>query len=59
MYPEIDEDLCIICGICADYCTSKILRETPSGINVVNPDGCFECELCIELCDMNAIKLVG
>ena len=58
MYPSIDKKLCIICGNCHTRCPSGVLVEGVSGIEVNDPDGCYECGLCMELCNENAIMLV-
>lgn len=53
--PEIDETLCIRCGICAKVCPMMAYpqeKELPS----VNPSKCMRCGLCESLCPKSAIS---
>ena len=60
-YPIINQDLCIACGICADFCPHGVFIQ-PNGSMplVVNPDNCVEfCRGCAKVCPQEAITYFG
>jgi Pyruvate/2-oxoacid:ferredoxin oxidoreductase delta subunit len=54
---QVDEDLCIGCSDCAEYCQFHAL-EVVDGINHVNLEKCMGCGVCISKCDQGALSLV-
>ena len=54
---RVDEDLCLGCEICAQYCQFKALS-VPGNCAQVNLENCMGCGVCIEKCDQGAISLV-
>lgn len=50
-------DNCDACGKCVEGCPSKILIIEDKGLKVKNVLECSLCKLCIENCDINAIKI--
>jgi carbon-monoxide dehydrogenase iron sulfur subunit len=59
MHPELNDNVCIRCGHCAERCPSgAMMQDILSGNIVINAVECYECELCIQLCDFGAIKFV-
>jgi NAD-dependent dihydropyrimidine dehydrogenase PreA subunit len=57
----IDYDSCkgIECGICIDACPMDIFikKNDTIDINPKNEDECTFCEMCIERCPVNCIKI--
>ena len=53
----IDEDLCISCDTCADYCQFGAL-EMGDIFMQVNYEKCMGCGVCVDKCDQGAIALV-
>jgi Pyruvate/2-oxoacid:ferredoxin oxidoreductase delta subunit len=53
----LDEDLCIGCGDCNDYCQFGAL-ELADGVNSVIYDKCMGCGVCTSKCDQGALSLV-
>jgi ferredoxin len=54
---QVDEDLCIGCGDCADFCQFHAL-EVSDDVNHVNHEKCMGCGICISKCDQDALSLV-
>ncbi len=64
----IDPELCVSCGLCADFCEheaiyndeGKLTTSCPWeewGIPSVNADICTGCGLCVETCPMYALEI--
>lgn len=53
--PEIDGELCINCGKCADFCSFNAILDLPSGIKVF-PGLCHSCGGCKLVCPNEAIN---
>lgn len=57
--PEIDEDKCIGCGLCATSCGRGVYKYDYENkkAKVVNPNNCLVgCQTCSNLCPSKAIK---
>jgi NAD-dependent dihydropyrimidine dehydrogenase PreA subunit len=55
-YPVIDQDRCIECGKCADFCMFGVYTFEDKTIKVVKPAGCkTDCPACARMCPANAI----
>lgn len=54
---EINEDLCIGCGVCAEYCQFGSL-EVMNGYCQVDILACMGCGICVAKCDQEALTLV-
>lgn len=54
---QVDEDLCIGCGDCSDFCQFQAL-EVVEGVNHVSYEQCMGCGICISKCDQHALSLV-
>lgn len=54
---QVDEDLCIGCADCVDYCQFGAL-EVMDGLNQVNYEKCMGCGVCVDKCDQGALALV-
>lgn len=52
----IDEDLCITCDLCTDYCQFGAL-ETRDGMCVIDEEKCMGCGVCVGKCPNGAILL--
>ena len=52
----LDEDLCVVCGLCTAVCRSEAL--TLSGDSLVfDKDKCVYCEACVQACPRRAVTL--
>jgi len=54
---QVDEGLCIGCGICADFCQFEAITVT-DGVALVDEDICMGCGVCVSKCDQGAPSLV-
>ena len=54
---QVDEDLCIGCADCVEYCQFGSL-EVVNGFNQVNYENCMGCGVCMNKCPQGAITLV-
>lgn len=52
----VDNDLCIGCGNCNDYCQFYALS-LMEGVNKVSYELCMGCGICVSKCDIQAITL--
>ena len=52
----VDNDLCIGCGNCNDYCQFHALS-LMDGVNKVSFELCMGCGICVSKCDIQAITL--
>lgn len=60
---EVDHQLCTApgkCSRCVSLCPVDVLRLEPGGVVVdgVNEDECTLCDLCLEACQANALRIV-
>jgi len=56
--PEIDEEKCTHCGLCAQVCAYNAIAVLPSKV-MVFPELCHGCGACSYLCPEKAISEVG
>ncbi len=56
---QIDEDLCIACNVCEDYCQFNALAMGETFTMNVVYENCMGCGVCIDKCDQEAITLVA
>lgn len=55
-FPTIDEEKCINCGSCLDFCSNNVLEESEITMKVINPYNCVVgCSSCMKVCDYEAI----
>jgi ferredoxin len=54
---EIDQHVCIGCGLCTQVCPHMILEMHDSKIAIINRDACMECGACALNCPVKAIKV--
>ncbi|MDD4344084.1 MAG: ferredoxin family protein [Eubacteriales bacterium] len=55
---EIDRVLCKKCGICAFVCPKQVFEFNElEGPQVVRPDDCIHCDMCIMMCPDMAIQI--
>lgn len=54
---QVDEDLCIGCSACTDFCQFHAL-EVVDGVNHVILEKCMGCGICISKCDQEVLSLV-
>lgn len=55
--PQVDQDLCTHCGLCAQHCQFNAIAALPNK-TVVFPDLCKGCGLCAKVCEPKAITEV-
>lgn len=59
-YPIINEENCIECDTCVDFCPHGVYKKDSPKPIAVNPDGCIEgCHGCQTLCPAEAITYFG
>ena len=57
--PKIDEDLCILCGTCTEFCPDEYISFSDDGGGiVVDEDNCLGCSMCEAVCPEGAIEMV-
>jgi len=57
--PEIEiGDNCNSCGKCVEVCPRNILEMVEGHLKVVDPISCSNCRLCVDECEVGAIKVV-
>ena len=56
-FPVIDENKCINCGECLDFCNNDVFEEGLKATVVAHPYNCVVgCTSCLKTCDADAIK---
>jgi nitroreductase/NAD-dependent dihydropyrimidine dehydrogenase PreA subunit len=55
---QIDEELCIQCGECANDCPSGVIGMDDYPI-ITNEDGCYQCQHCLAVCPTGAVSILG
>lgn len=55
MAVNIDTELCVGCGACADACPCEAL--TVEEVAEVDADLCVECGACVDVCPSEALSL--
>lgn len=58
IWPELDSDACISCGLCAKSCTEGAIAMGEDGKPVFRPDNCNYCGDCVKVCPTEAWKTV-
>lgn len=55
--PEIDQKLCIACGVCRHSCVYDAINVSADGrVYTIEPLACEGCSLCVHLCPADAIR---
>lgn len=55
---RLDEDQCVVCGLCTAVCRPKALSLSEDGIELVfDKDKCVYCEACVVACPRRAVTL--
>lgn len=54
---EVDEDLCVGCGVCVSICPFDAVKKDEMGIATVDEDVCKGCGACAASCPMRAITM--
>jgi ferredoxin len=53
---HVDEELCIGCAACEEYCQFEALT-VPNGSAIVDKERCMGCGVCVSKCDQGALSL--
>lgn len=54
---EIDQELCIGCGKCADVCPGSLIRRNAQNkVEIPCPERCWGCVSCVKECPVRAIE---
>jgi len=56
-YAEVDDALCVACGICVDRCQVGAMS-LPADVAVVDRARCIGCGLCVTGCTSQAVRLI-
>ncbi len=54
---QINQELCVSCGLCIKDCVEQNLKNKKGVITVLN--SCMECGHCVAICPQNAVSLEG
>lgn len=55
----INQELCVSCGACHEYCQFTALGYDENTLTVLNYDNCMGCGICISHCPTDAIELIA
>ncbi len=55
---SVDENECVGCGVCVEYCQFDALTRGYGFTMVVDAERCMGCGVCVDQCDMDAMTLV-
>ena len=55
-YPQVDTNICVGCGKCAESCPAHII-EIKNRKAVFKKKGCISCFCCQEMCPVKAISV--
>lgn len=58
IWPELDRDECISCGLCAKSCAEGAIAMDQENKPVFSPDRCTYCGDCVKVCPSEAWKTV-
>jgi nitroreductase/NAD-dependent dihydropyrimidine dehydrogenase PreA subunit len=58
---EIDKNLCLQCGLCAQVCPNGIFKKTEENIRIIDKllKNCINCGHCMAVCPNSALSLNG
>jgi len=57
MIENIDELLCIDCGLCIDICPTDVLRRSNGKVVIAYSGDCCDCARCAHICPTEAIMM--
>jgi NADH-quinone oxidoreductase subunit F/NADP-reducing hydrogenase subunit HndC len=53
----IDQEVCILCGLCKQVCAFDAVKETRKSF-LIDRDYCTKCKACYNVCPVQAVKVV-
>ena len=51
---RVDEDVCVLCGLCVGVCPPDALELTPTRLAVLS--NCTDCGWCVPYCPVGALS---
>ncbi|MDM7275839.1 MAG: 4Fe-4S binding protein [Thermoprotei archaeon] len=57
VYPEVDYDKCIFCGVCSGVCPVGAIYYNPAGILKIDTRACVSCNICVNMCPEKAMTM--
>lgn len=54
---QVDEDVCVKCGLCVHECPRQIIVKEEGGFPKISPDECIGCGACYNVCPVRAISM--
>ena len=54
--PEVDEDRCVYCSMCANECPSDALTVEIDSWKI-DEDECIGCAACVDVCPADALRM--
>lgn len=54
---QIDEDICVKCGLCVMKCPKKAISKKGANFPQVNSESCIGCGVCKQACPVKAISM--
>jgi NAD-dependent dihydropyrimidine dehydrogenase PreA subunit len=51
---QVDQDVCVLCGLCTAVCPPNALQLNPLRLEVL--PNCTDCGLCVPYCPVGAIS---
>jgi ferredoxin len=54
---ELDEELCVNCGLCTSVCPTQALYMNGEDMLVFENEKCVACQMCVTCCPMRAMSV--
>ena len=57
-FAQIDDEVCVKCGICVQECPRGIIKKEEEDFPKINPEECIGCGACQAVCPVKAISII-
>ena len=57
IYPVIDKEKCVHCGLCIKDCSALALKFDENKIPQIDENRCFKCQHCLAVCPTGALSI--